>query len=58
MKNEQEINRKYTGYPQVNNILWIILCKLDGGNPLYLWITSIDGTLIFKYNRRVCSFWA
>lgn len=49
---------KYTGYQQVNNNLWITLCKLVGYIYLYLWITSIDVTLIFQYNRRVCSFWA
>ena len=53
-----KINMKYTGYQQVNNNLWITLCKLVGYIYLYLWITSIDVTLIFQYNRRVCSFWA
>ena len=41
---------KYTSFPQVNNNLWITLCKLGGYIPIYLWITSIDGSLFFGHN--------
>lgn len=39
---------KYTSFPQVNNNLWITLCKLGGYIPIYLWITSIDGSIFFN----------